>query len=129
MPVDNARYSLNAFVCFIVNLALTLVFVVGFRMKALGVLSAMAVTAFAFFLHSVLALTREVRWRWSAPLIRESLAYSLPMLPHMAASWVMIFVDRLFLNYYDTTASVGIYSVGIQIANVIGAVEAFSDIV
>jgi O-antigen/teichoic acid export membrane protein len=119
---DGARYSLNAFVYFIVNLALTLVFVVGFRMKAVGVLSATAVTAFAFFLHSLLAFTGEVRWRWSAPLIRESLAYSLPMLPHLAASWAMVFVDRLLLNYYDTTASVGIYSVGLQIANVIGAV-------
>jgi O-antigen/teichoic acid export membrane protein len=119
---EGGRYSINAFVYFLVNLALTLLFVVGFGMRALGVLAAAAFTSFAFFAHSLFALGREVRFRWSSVRIRESLAYSLPILPHLAASWAMVFIDRLFLNYFDTTASVGIYSVGIQIANVITAI-------
>lgn len=119
---EGARYSRNVFIYFLMNLALTLLFVAGFRMKALGVLLASALTALGFFLHSVSVLGRETKWRWSPAKLRESLAYSLPILPHMAASWAMVFIDRLFLNYYDTTAQVGIYSIGVQIANVITAI-------
>lgn len=51
--------------------------------------------------------------------LRLMLAYSLPLLPVAAATWVMQFADRFFILYYASTAEVGLYGVGVRLTNVL----------
>lgn len=53
---------------------------------------------------------------WSFTLLRSSLAYSLPLVPHQLAGWVISMIDRFIIANYFGLAQVGIYSLSFQIA-------------
>lgn len=53
---------------------------------------------------------------WSMKFLRNSLVYSLPLVPHQVAGWVISMVDRLIIANYFGVAQVGIYSLSFQIA-------------
>lgn len=95
------------------TLLLRILLVVGLGYGVLGVVIAdVAVTA-------VLIV---ILLRWFAPLIRplfsramlrESLAFGLPRLPHAFAQQVMAVGDRFILSWLKTTpADIGVYSIG-----------------
>ena len=49
---------------------------------------------------------------FSGSMLRESLVYALPLLPEVAAGWIMGFSDRLILSWYGSMSETGIYSAG-----------------
>lgn len=51
--------------------------------------------------------------------LRVMLAYALPLIPVGAATWLMQFADRFFLLHYASVADVGLYGVGVRLANVL----------
>ena len=48
-------------------------------------------------------------------VIKESLRYSIPLMPNIAAGWIAMFSDRIILGWYGDLGQVGIYSVAAQI--------------
>lgn len=65
-------------------------------------------------IRSMLAL------RFSVPLLRQLLAYGVPLMPGSVAYWVFASSDRLLLGQLTDLAQVGLYAVANQIANLIG---------
>jgi O-antigen/teichoic acid export membrane protein len=45
-------------------------------------------------------------------MLSESLRFSIPLIPNIAAGWVAGFSDRLLLSRYGPTAETGVYNVG-----------------
>jgi O-antigen/teichoic acid export membrane protein len=99
------------------TLLLRIALVVGFGYGVMGVVVAdLAVTA----------LVLAVLSRWFAPLLRplfsramlrESLAFGLPRLPHAFAQQVMAVGDRFILSWFRTPiADIGVYSMGATFA-------------
>jgi O-antigen/teichoic acid export membrane protein len=52
----------------------------------------------------------------SMPILRQSLRFSLPMIPVLLCSWVLSITDRIFIERYFSLTDVGLYSLGYRIA-------------
>jgi O-antigen/teichoic acid export membrane protein len=117
-------YGLNNLATFVLNLGLTLFFLLVLHWSAVGILAANAVTNLVFFVYSGLRILPRVRLGIDRKLLREALRYSLPLIPYNLSSFVALMIDRLFLNNIKGTAAVGIYSVGFQFANIMNVVTA-----
>jgi O-antigen/teichoic acid export membrane protein len=106
----------------ILTIACTLAFVVVGRMGARGYLLGTLVSgALAAVPYTVLALrsTRPaVRW----DLLRAALAYSLPLVPHGVAGWVLEMSDRAILARFVPIAEVGVYSLGYQLGSALSLI-------
>jgi O-antigen/teichoic acid export membrane protein len=98
------------------TLLLRIGLVVGFGYGVLGIVVADII---------VTVVVLVVLTRWFAPLIRplfsramlrESLAFGLPRLPHAFAQQVMAVGDRFILPWFRTTAEIGVYSIGATFA-------------
>ena len=96
------------------TLVLRLVLIVGFGWGVMGVVITDVV---------VTAVLMVVMLRWFAPLIRpvfsmemlrRSLAFGLPRVPHGFALQVMAVADRFILERFRSIADVGLYSIGVS---------------
>ena len=53
-----------------------------------------------------------LRFKFSLPMLKESLLFSIPLVPSIASSWIAGLSDRVILSWYGSLAETGIYSVG-----------------
>jgi O-antigen/teichoic acid export membrane protein len=53
---------------------------------------------------------------WSREQLQNALIYSMPLVPHQVAGWVITMVDRLIIANYFGVSQVGIYSFSFQIS-------------
>lgn len=111
-----AEFSVLTLARSVSTLLLRIALVVGLGYGVLGIVVAdLAVTALV-----LAVLTRWfaplVRPLFSRPMLRESLAFGLPRLPHAFAQQVMAVGDRFILPWFRTTAEIGVYSIGATFA-------------
>ena len=52
-------------------------------------------------------------------ILKESLKFSLPMIPVLLSAWVLNLSDRLFIERYFSLSDVGIYSLGYKIGGLV----------
>lgn len=85
-------------------------FKLGLTGKYIGVLMGGALSAAI----STIVLYREglLRFRFSWPMLRESLLFSIPLLPNVASGWITGVSDRILLSIYGTLEDTGVYNVG-----------------
>jgi O-antigen/teichoic acid export membrane protein len=98
----------------VTTVVLRLVLIVGFGYGVLGVVLAdVIVTA---LLMTVLArlFVPLIRPVFAREVLRETLAFGLPRLPHAAAQQVIAVGDKLILRIYRPLAEVGVYSMGVS---------------
>jgi O-antigen/teichoic acid export membrane protein len=115
-------FGLNNLLFFVINISLTILFLVAFDMKAEGVIAAMAATNALFFFVSLAKYVPTIKLGIDKEILKESFRYALPIIPYNLASISASLLDRLFLNGMRSTAETGLYSVGAQFANVISVV-------
>ena len=102
---------------FALGLVLTILFVVVLDLRVLGVLLGTFVSTAVFFLVAVGFLARYWTWSWCRTMLREAIAYGLPMLPHHVFTWLTTLASRLFLNGLGTTAAVGLFGIASRMAS------------
>jgi O-antigen/teichoic acid export membrane protein len=86
------------------------VFKVGIAGKFIGIFCG---TGLSFLLGtSILAHEGYLRLAFSWHMLIESLRFSLPLLPNIAAGWITGFSDRILLSIYGPVTETGIYNVG-----------------
>jgi O-antigen/teichoic acid export membrane protein len=107
-------YSLLAFGRSLTTLVLRLVMVVGLGMGVLGVVITDVVVTAALILATLPWFTRLIRPVVSMELLKKSLAFGLPRVPHGFALQVMAVADRFVLEKFRTLAEVGVYSIGVS---------------
>ena len=108
------EYSLLTLARSVVTVVLRLVLIVGFGQGVLGVVLAdMIVTAIL-----MLVLARHfvplIRPVFSADILRQSLRFGLPRLPHAAAQQVIAVADKLILPMFRSLGELGVYSMGVS---------------
>lgn len=96
-------------------LLLRVILVIGIDMGVLGVVVADAVTAVIFSVVLLPLFVPLIRPTFSLGLLRESLAFGLPRLPHGIAHQVIAVADRYLLSLFATLREVGLYSIGASI--------------
>jgi O-antigen/teichoic acid export membrane protein len=107
-------FSALTFARSVATLVLRIVLVVGLHWGIWGVVVADVVVTtgvIAWMLPLFAALIRPVL---SLQLLRESLAFGLPRLPHALAQQVMAIGDRFILNRFGTLDDIGVYSMSVS---------------
>ena len=109
------EFSLLAFARSASTLVLRLLLVVGFGYGVTGVVVADLL---------VTAVLMVVMVRWFAPLIRpvfssavlrESLAFGLPRVPHGFAQQVIAVGDKIILTFFVSLPQIGLYAMGVSV--------------
>lgn len=100
----------------VLTLSLNILFVVILKRGIEGVLlgNILATTASAIVLSAYL-IKRVGLW-FSRPRFMQLLRFGSAIVPWSLGSFVLVFSDRYFLNYYTNTATVGIYSLAYKFA-------------
>lgn len=101
------------------------VLILVFHMGLAGILYGYA---FGFFMSDVVAVfvTKFPQYidrkKFSLPVVKEMLGYSLPLVPNSLSWWVINVSDRTIINLVLGAASNGIYAIAYKIPNLCSAV-------
>lgn len=114
------HYSVNTFLNFLVQMLLAIVLIAVFKMGALGMLLANVLTALLFFLYVLIAFVPKIKICVDNTVTKDSMKYSLPLLPHQFSIWGAGAIDRLLLNEIKGESATGLYSVAQQFGQVVG---------
>ncbi len=115
---NGVKFGINAMLNFILILGLTILFVVTFRMGALGVLLANLIASVVFFVYVFFDFVIHQKIGIDKPILKESFGYSLPLLPHTIANWSNGTIDKLLVNGIRSDADAGLYNLGRQYSTV-----------
>lgn len=118
-PVKYGIYSVSIAV---LNFLITLVLVISFNQGWLGRLYAQFYVAILFFLVSLIFLIKRkflILVKPGFELIKKSLYFGLPLVPHLASNWIRQGLDRYIVNNFHTVADVGYFSFALNFANII----------
>lgn len=111
------RFGLNYILFFILNVAITLFFVIVLHKGALGVLLSNMITNIIFFIYTLTVFLKDIKFTINVPMLKVSLKYSLPIIPHNLSGWMINLLNRIFINNISGTANVGLYNVGYLISS------------
>lgn len=109
---------------FLINIFLTVIFLVVFKLACFGVLLSIAITNIILGMYSFYIFSTYIKNRFSVKILKESFTYSLPLIPHSLAGWSLSLIDRLLINGIKSTASVGLYTIGFQFGNIVNIIGA-----
>ena len=114
MQKRSVEFSLLTLARSVATVLLRLVLIIGFGQGVLGVVLADALVTAVLMLVLARHFAPLIRPMFSRQLLRESLAFGLPRLPHAAAQQVIAVGDKLILQIFRTLSDVGIYSMGVS---------------
>ena len=105
----------------LVRIVLMLILVVVFRTAAKGILLSGAIAESVFALISLWRFRGDVWWGIDRPILRKTLSYALPVVPHSLAGWSTTYLAGLVLNNMQGKAQTGLY----VLASTLASVESF----
>jgi O-antigen/teichoic acid export membrane protein len=106
----------------LVNILLTIYYVLILKQGVYGALMASSIAYFLFFIATVYYVFKRYGFRFSTLWIKRILKYGFPLIGSGIAIWILNSADRYFLAHYVDLSSVGIYAVGMKLANFLGMV-------
>ncbi|WP_343750536.1 lipopolysaccharide biosynthesis protein [Lentibacillus halophilus] len=62
---------------------------------------------------------KNIKLNWNKTFIKESLLFSLPMIPHVASGWIISSSDRVILEKFISLDNLGVYSLAAQVSMVL----------
>jgi len=106
----------------ILNVSLSLIFVVllcwGWQGRLLGVI----ITSVVFGLISIFVICKReyIKFSFNKKYIKDALFFGIPLIPASIGGWIITGIDRIFINSMVGVAATGIYTVGYQVGMIIG---------
>lgn len=106
----------------ILNVSLSLIFVIllgwGWQGRLLGII----ITSIVFGLLSIFVIykRRYIKFSFNKKYIKDALFFGVPLIPHALGGWIITGIDRIFINSMVNVAATGLYSVGYQVGMIIG---------
>ncbi len=96
------------------TVALRIALIVGMGRGVLGVVVADVVVTAALMLVLLRWFAPLIRPVFSRAVLRESLAFGLPRVPHAAAQQIMAVGDKFILTLFRPLTDIGVYSIGVS---------------
>ena len=124
-----AQASIMSVLFFLVTVGLNILFVVGFKMGAVGVLTAgLIADALFFFVFMVDMLrTKSIQFCLDWSLLKDALKYSIPIMPHNLSTQIAMLVSKVLIGGTTSLASLGLYSVASQFGNIADTIQGYVD--
>lgn len=112
---------------FFLTLGLNIWFVVGLRKGAVGVLLASLIADGLFFAVFMVDMYRQkaIRLCLDGKLLKESLKYSVPIIPHNLSTHIATLVSNALIGGTASLGSLGIYSIATQFGNIADTVQTY----
>ena len=106
----------------ILNVSLSLIFVVALGWQWQGRLLGVIITSivFAFVGAFIIYKRKYISFSLNKNYIKDALFLGVPLIPHTLGKWVITYVDRVFINSMVNVAATGIYTVGYQVGMITG---------
>lgn len=118
--VRNQARSFGALQVFraVLDMAMSICLVVVFVLGVSGRLTASTFAAVAAGIIAILLLCRDglVRWTWRPDLMREAVAFGLPLVPHMIGGFLLFVADRAIVKAQLGIEAAGYYMVAVQLS-------------
>jgi O-antigen/teichoic acid export membrane protein len=114
MEGRSGEFSLLAILRSVATIVLRLLLVVGAGLGLMGVVVADVVVTAALLAVLLRQFAPLIRPAFSAAVLRESLSFGLPRVPHAAAQQIMAVGDKFILAAFRPMAEVGMYSMGVS---------------
>ena len=109
-----AEFSVLTLVRSVATVLLRIVLVVALGLGVLGVVLADTIVTALVMVVLIRWFTPLIRPMFSPRVLRESLAFGLPRLPHAAAQQVIAVADKFILGIYRPITDVGMYTMGVS---------------
>lgn len=104
---------------FIIGISLNIYYIVVLRMGVQGLVIAGLIQAVISAIIALVIIANNLRPRIAKDILRRLLIFGLPLVPYGLSRLVLTYADRYFLQYYASSAEVGIYSLGYRIGSLI----------
>lgn len=96
----------------ILTVGLTILFVVFLEQGAYGYLLATLIANAVFAVPFIVVTLRDADFCIVIKHMKKALGFSLPLVPHGLASWILSVSDRAILQFYVSVSALGLYSLG-----------------
>lgn len=110
------KSACTSIIYFLVQLAMCIIFVVFMKKGASGALLAYTVTQIAFVLWSLRDLKKMHMFRvcLDIDILKESLRYSIPFIPHNISTQIAQYISKLFIGSSQSLSTAGLYNLALQ---------------
>ena len=120
-----SRYSLNSIIYLFFHAVTVVLFVVVFKMGALGMILSNFATNVCFAVYGVFSMLKKgyMILTFDTGLFKKSIRYSLPILPHNLSNNLNTYAVKVIINSFLSYALSGIFSIAMQFSTMINLVQ------
>lgn len=121
------KSSVVSIVVFLLTVAFNIVFVVFFKLGALGVLLASMIAYIACTAYFLIDMKRidSIEFCIDFEILKESLKYSVPIIPHNLSTSIAVLISSVLIGNKVSVSSLGVYSVAAQFGNIADTIQAY----
>lgn len=121
------KCSILSIAYFFITLFFNITFVVFFHLGATGVLLASLIANIIYTVYFVVDMirTKSMTLCIDVPLLKEALAYSIPIMPHDLSTRLAQLVSKALIGGTSTLASLGLFSVASQFGDIADTIQSY----
>ncbi|WP_105618968.1 oligosaccharide flippase family protein [Vallitalea okinawensis] len=110
---------------FVISSIFRIVLISVFDLGVVGFLLAQLIVYIGYFIYMIYDLKKKdlLEWTIDMRILKESLKYSIPLMPHNLSTNIASLASRIFINTTGSLATVGLYSIAMQFGNLIDIVQ------
>jgi len=116
------NYSILNILHFITLVGLNIFHVLYLKQEILGAVKSSLYTAIFLFVIVTIVIFRKTGFGFSKIMLSKLLQFGLPIVPGTVASWMLTISDRYLLNWFTTSAEVGLYDIAYKLGMIINMV-------
>lgn len=121
------KCSVLSIAYFFVTLGFNIIFVVGKRMGATGVLLSLLIANVLYTTYFIIDMvkTRSIIICFDGKLLKEALSYSIPLMPHDLATRLAQLISKVLVGNTGTMASLGLFTIASQFGDIADTVQTY----
>jgi len=119
MKEQALRFGVFNILTTLLNVSFCIYLIVFLKQGAEGNIKGYILCNFAFAIIYLVITYKDLKFKFSFPILKESLRYGIPLIPHAIGGWVINASDRWLIQRYRELAEVAIYELAYQIGSLI----------
>lgn len=109
-------FMIISIITFFISLIVNIIEIIVLKMGAVGIIEASLIVSIISFLFYVPTLKNYITTKIDFNIIRDSVSYSLPLIPHSLSGLIFMYSDRIILEKYVSITAIGLYTFSDRIA-------------
>jgi O-antigen/teichoic acid export membrane protein len=117
--LESVKYTIISAIQFAIVLIGNIYFIVFADLGILGILYGSLMGAIVIFPINLFLIRRYFVLKFSVAMLKKMLRFGLPLVPSIAALWIILSLDRYFLNHFSNAHELGLYAMGFRFAAIL----------